>query len=193
MITRREFVIGVAGVSVAGASIEGAFAAQRTEKLIASCGLYCGACPMYLATQQKDEQKIRALMKQYGKADSPMEDMLCDGCIAGGRVASFCRKCDIRDCAAKKASKSTLCSDCPDLACERITKFTNDGIPHHREAMPNLRQLHSVGLTKWAKLEREKWSCPKCKGSIAWYDAVCPKCDEKRSERLFSLVPPKKA
>jgi hypothetical protein len=126
-------------------------------------------------------------MKQYGKANAPMEDMLCDGCIGGGRVAVHCRKCDILDCATKKAPKSRVCSDCPDFACDRITKFNNDGIPHHAEALSNLRQARSVGLKKWVKLEKEKWSCPKCKSPIAWFDPACPKCGEKRSDRLFPL------
>ena len=183
MITRREFVIGIAGVTVAGA-----FADQKNnEKLVAPCGMYCGACSNYIATQQKDEKKIQELMKQYGKSNMPMEDMLCDGCIGGGRVAVHCRKCEILDCASKKAPKSKLCSDCSDFACDRITKFNNDGIPHHAEALSNLRQVRSMGPKKWAKLEEKKWSCPKCKSPIAWFDPACPKCGEKRSDRLFPL------
>ncbi len=183
MITRREFVIGVAGVTVAGA-----FADQKNnEKLVAPCGLYCGACPMYIATQSKDEEKIKALMKQFGRGNMPMEDILCDGCIGSGRLASFCRKCEIVACASKKAAKSKLCSDCAEFACDRIAKFNNDGMLHHAEALPNLRQVRSMGLTKWAKLEEEKWSCPKCKSRISWYDPACQKCGEKRSERLFPL------
>jgi hypothetical protein len=54
--------------------------------------------PMYIATQQKDDKKIQALMKQFGKENMAMEDLLCDGCIGGRRVAAFCRKCEILDC-----------------------------------------------------------------------------------------------
>src|SRR5512142_369452 len=104
MITRREFVIGIAGVTVAGA-----FADQKNnEKLVAPCGMYCGACPLYIATQQKDDKKLQSFMK----ANMTMEDVLCDGCIGGGRVAVHCRKCEILDCTAKKAPKSKLCADC---------------------------------------------------------------------------------
>ncbi len=184
MITRREFVIGVAGVTIASA-----FADQKNnEKLVAPCGLYCGACPMYIATQQKDEEKIKGMLKQFsaGKTNVAMEDMLCDGCIADGRVASFCRKCGIRDCVSQK-TKSRLCSDCSDFACDRVTKFNNDGMLHHAEALSNLRQLRSMGLTKWAKLEEQKWSCPQCKAPISWYDAACSKCGAKRSDLLFPL------
>jgi len=183
MITRREFVIGMAGATVAGA-----FADQRSnEKLVAPCGLYCGACPMYIATQQKDDKKVQAMMKQFGRANMPADDMLCDGCIGGGRLAVFCRKCEILSCASKKSPQSKRCFDCSDFACDRINKFNNDGMLHHAEVLPNLRQIRSVGLNKWAKLEEEKWSCPKCKSPVTWYDPACSKCGEKRSERLFPL------
>ena len=185
MITRREFVVGMAGMAVAG-KLSGA---ESSEKLVAPCGLYCGACPMFLATQQKDDQKIKALYQQFsasGKMKIAAEDLLCDGCIAGGRVASFCRVCQIRDCASKKA-KSSRCSECSDFACSRITGFNNDGMLHHSEVLENLRQLRGMGIQEWARHEAERWSCPQCKSPIAWYDAECAKCRTKRSDRLFPL------
>ena len=184
MITRREFVKGVAGVAVVGALID----PPGTEKLVASCGLYCGACPMYLATQNKDDERAKALLKQFssGKMNWKMEDLLCDGCIAGGRLATFCRSCQIRESAAKK-TKDKLCSSCPDFACSRITAFNNDGMLHHSEVLANLRQLQKIGLKDWAKSEDERWKCPQCKGAISWYDASCPKCGAARSGKLFPL------
>jgi hypothetical protein len=37
-------------------------AEQKNEILVAPCGLYCGACPMYIATQSKDKEKLDALV-----------------------------------------------------------------------------------------------------------------------------------
>jgi hypothetical protein len=184
MITRREFVIGVAGIAVAR-TLTGA---ENTENLVAPCGLYCGACPMYLASQQKDGQKIEALHKQFssGNMKLAVEDLLCDGCIANGRIASFCRKCGIRDCASKK-TKSQRCSECSDFACSRITGFNNDGMLHHAEVLENLRQLRGMGIKEWTKHEAARWSCPQCKSQISWYDAECSKCRTKRSDLLFPL------
>jgi hypothetical protein len=185
MITRREFVKGVAGVTVAGVFVE---APANGEDLVASCGLYCGACPMYLSTQSKDDQRVKALFKQFssGNMSFKMEDLLCDGCRGNGRLATFCRKCAIRESAAAK-TKTKLCSDCSDFACSRITNFNNDGMLHHSEVLANLRQLKSMGLNNWAKYEEARWGCPQCKGRIAWYDAACPKCTAPRSDRLFPL------
>jgi hypothetical protein len=184
MITRREFVIGFAGAAAAGKLALG----DTKEDLVAACGLYCGACPMYLATQSKDEEKVKAVLKQFSARNSNMkaEDLLCDGCLGTGKLASFCRSCQIRDSASKK-TKTRRCSECSEFACGRITSFNNDGMLHHAEVLANLKQLQKVGIREWAKREEERWRCPRCKAPVAWYDPACSKCGAARSDNLFPL------
>jgi hypothetical protein len=206
--SRRKFVQGIAGTAVAGALISApcigkAFilsgqnastpgadkpAEGSGERLVAPCGLYCGACPMYLASQEKDDQKFKALMQQFsaGKMQFKQEDLLCDGCIGGGRVAVFCRKCAMRSCADEKANV-TRCSDCTEFPCSKITNFNNDGMQHHSEVMANIRQIREMGIKKWTRYEEDRWSCPQCRTRISWYDKACSKCGAKRSDRLFPL------
>ena len=108
-MTRRNFFKGMAGMAIGCACLQikclaapapdsntGAEQGKSDhdkENLVAVCGLYCGACPMYLATQTNNEEKQNALLKQFsaGPIKLKMEDLLCDGCIGNGRVASFCR------------------------------------------------------------------------------------------------------
>jgi hypothetical protein len=200
-ITRRDFVIGTAAATVSCACLKldclKAYAmeskdaaAQKNESLVAPCGLYCGACPMYLATQSKDEKKINGLVKQFsaGPVKLKKEDILCDGCIGNDRVASFCRECAMRKCASGKEGV-TRCSDCKDEPCDKVTKFNNDGMPHHGEVLENLNQLKKMGIAKWAKHEKERWSCPKCGLQMAWYDSKCSECGASRSDKLFILRP----
>jgi hypothetical protein len=206
--TRRRFVQEIAGAAVAGALVSApcvrrAFglpaqnaAATGTTKaaesagelLVAPCGLYCGACPMYLASQEKDEQKFKAIMQQFGggKMQFKQEDMLCDGCIAGGRVAVFCRKCAMRSCAEEKPNV-TRCSDCADFPCSKVTNFNNDGMQHHSEVLANLRHIREMGMKEWTKYEEDRWRCPQCRTQLSWYDKACSKCGAKRSDRLFPL------
>lgn len=195
-ITRRTFVKGMAG-AVAGCTCFQmncltAFASDSKagEKLVAVCGLYCGACPMYLATQSNDKEKQEALLKQFssGPRKLKMKDLLCDGCLGDGRVASFCRTCAIRACPSDKEGV-TLCSDCQDFPCSRITDFNNDGMPHHGEVLENLRQCRKMGIKKWAEYDKERWQCTECKSPMSWYDGKCSSCSESRSERLFTLRP----
>jgi hypothetical protein len=207
-MTRRRFVQEIAGAAFCCACLElDCLAApaviskniddqskkvQETgtgkENLVAVCGLYCGACPMYIATQTNDEQKQSALLKQFssGPMKFKMEDLLCDGCIGNGRVASFCRSCPIRSCPADKQNVAR-CSDCPDFPCSRISNFNNDGMLHHAEVLQNLRQIREMGIQKWAKYEEERWRCPQCRMPMSWYDSKCSKCGTPRSERLFPL------
>lgn len=206
--SRRMFVKEIAGAAVVGALVSApcvcqafALSAQDAagtgtkkavegggEKLVAPCGLYCGACPMYLATQENNEKRLESLMQQFsaGKMQLKREDLLCDGCIGGGRVASFCRMCAMRSCAAGK-SNITRCSDCPDVPCDKVTKFNNDGMTHHSEVLENIRHIKEMGITNWTKYEEDRWRCPQCKEKLSWYDKACVKCGSKRSDKLFPL------
>jgi len=159
------------------------------ENLVAVCGLNCGACPMYLATQSNDEKKQQALLKQFssGPMKLTMEDLLCDGCLGNGRVASFCRTCAIRTCPSDK-SDVTRCSDCPDFSCSRITDFNNDGMLHHAEVLDNLSRIREMGIHEWAKYDEERWRCTQCRLPMSWYDSKCSACGAARSERLFPLA-----
>jgi hypothetical protein len=207
--TRRKFCQKLAGVAVTGAFFSLDAAAGQNpqqknkevagtdepdvetndERLVAPCGLYCGACPMYLATQDKDEQKIKDLEQQFSSRGSKvaLTDLQCDGCIAGGRVAAFCRRCEIRECAGKKQDV-TRCADCQEFPCSIITNFNNDGMLHHAEVLENCRSLRKAGINEWAKHEAERWSCPQCREKISWYDAACSSCGARRSDKLFPLA-----
>ena len=190
MITRREFVIGVACTAGVGKLMgQETNDATKRENLVASCGLYCGACPMYLATQENDEERLAAIFKQLGPGLSKisLEDLLCDGCLGGGRLATFCRNCAIRESAIAK-TKTRRCSECAEFACSRITDFNNDGMLHHAEVLENLRQLKSMGITNWTKHEEDHWRCPKCQTTFSWYDQECPKCRTPRPAKLFTIT-----
>jgi len=191
--TRREFVKEVAGVTLAGALVDmkvfaedAPKAPESKEKLVAPCGLYCGACPMYLSSRDNKEQKADAPKQPSSPGAKPMPaNMQCDGCIGGGRVAIFCQKCNMRSCAESK--KITRCADCSEFPCSKITNFNNDGMQHHAEVLANSRKIKEVGIKEWTKREEERWSCPQCKATIAWYDKACSHCGAKRSDKLFAL------
>ena len=176
MITRREFVCGVACAAAAGNLIGQEAGASNNEKLVAPCGLYCGACSAYLATHEN-----RA---GTGKAKGPV--MQCDGCLGDGRLPPHASKCEIRECAATK-TKTRRCSECEEFPCSLITNFNNDGVPHHGEVLENLRQMRAMGIREWTKHEEDRWGCPKCRTKLSWYDAECPNCKTTRSTKLFPL------
>ena len=200
MITRREFVAGVACCAAVAGKLTGQEAgAANKENLVSPCGTYCGACPMYLATHENNDQRMTSYLNALGNNNlrsssgvesgakkPPRENMRCDGCLGGGRLPAHAPKCAIRECAATK-TKTRRCSDCAEFPCGKITDFSSDGVLHHGELLENLRQLRARGIKDWAKHEEERWRCTKCAARFSWYDAECPECKTPRSDKLFSL------
>lgn len=162
---------------------------EKNTNLVAICGLYCGACAIYQATQNKDDQKLKdfaeGLSARTGKTFT-IEDVVCDGCLANGRLDLWCRTCRMRDCEILQSGK-LRCSDCDDFPCAILTAFRDDGMKHHGEISDNLEQLKNMGIEAWAEFEEKRWTCPACGKMIAWYDTACRNCGAPRSKELFRL------
>ncbi len=162
---------------------------MKNQDLVAVCGLYCGACSIYRATQDGNEEKLKdfaqGLSARTGK-NFTVDDVLCDGCLTRGRLDLWCRNCQIRICPELKAGR-VRCSDCEELPCSRLTSFQNDGMKHHLEIVDNLKNLQEAGIERWAAQEEKRWTCPLCNASLAWYDAACPGCQTPRPDELFKL------
>ena len=62
------------------------------------CGLYYGACGIYLATQQNDIEKLTryaAMLKQ------PLSETRCEGCRSDRKTA-YCNNCFMIKCSREK-------------------------------------------------------------------------------------------
>jgi hypothetical protein len=72
------------------------------------CGVYCGACPVMLATKA-------------GKIDDAQQ---CYGCKSE-KPTGFCATCGIKACAQRKGYE--FCDQCNELkTCELMQKFVSD-------------------------------------------------------------------
>jgi hypothetical protein len=159
------------------------------KNLVAVCGLYCGACTIYRANQEENEEKLedfaRGLTARTGKTFS-VDDVRCDGCLSKGRLDLWCRNCQMRVC-EKLQSGKVRCSDCNEFPCTRLSNFQNDGMKHHIEIIENLKHLQKMVIETWAAHEEKRWTCPEYKTILSWYDPSCPNCKTQRSKQLFSL------
>jgi hypothetical protein len=150
---------------------------RRQPEFAATCGLYCGACPIRQAGQRGDlallKQIAEVLTVQQGQ---PIEakDLACEGCLSSDVVAIVCRSCELRACALKRGVQH--CSQCPDFPCQPLVDFSKDGFPHHGEALENIRRQRQAGLDVWLEDERARWRCPRCGADIDWYNAQCCTC-----------------
>jgi hypothetical protein len=101
-------------------------AGQQMERIIAYCGLPCGDCPAYQATQSGDSGLLNRVLVQWREAfDAPhltVADILCDGCRpVGGRLCGYCRHCRIRPCAM--AREVPNCGHCEQYACDELERL----------------------------------------------------------------------
>ena len=159
------------------------------KHLAANCGLYCGACSLYRARRDKKPQFIDEIMKAIGNKlpvtdkEINLNDIDCDGCLAGSRLTPYCQDCKIRLCVEKNPDIGH-CTECKDFPCALIMDFNNDGMPHHAEAIKNLIDIRSIGIENWISKQEKRWQCPKCGTAIHWYSRTCEKCKTLQDDRL---------
>jgi len=149
---------------------------QEQKNLAAPCGLYCGACSIYVAGKRGDskrlEQMASGLAQYYGRA-LEMKDLACEGCLSE-IVALHCRDCAIRYCAIEKGYSH--CAQCSVFPCKQINDFNNDGMLHHGEILNNIKRQRDIGIDVWIEEQEERWRCPKCTCTVDWYSDQCPDC-----------------
>ncbi|MBN2206395.1 MAG: DUF3795 domain-containing protein, partial [Candidatus Aminicenantes bacterium] len=95
-------------------------------KIQAYCGLDCGACEAYLATQADDQAGLQKTAEQwsvqYGGKNVTAAMCVCDGCSSGKRISSaHAATCAVRLCA--EARKVATCAHCADYGCPTLQQF----------------------------------------------------------------------
>jgi predicted Zn-ribbon and HTH transcriptional regulator len=181
---------------------------EKKRKLAAPCGLYCGACVIYQANQRGETEAIEQMKEQLAALFNQMEEighipgmppcaegadlsqikkeiqegkefMCCEGCLSDV-VALPCRICGFRECAQKKGISN--CSECPEMPCQWVIDFKDDGMPHHADVLVNLERQKEIGIDAWLEEQETKWRCKKCGSKIAWYGTKCPDCQATLTE-----------
>ena len=81
-------------------------------KILAFCGLDCGECEAYIATQMNDRPGLEATAKkwaeQFGATNINADMCICDGCPSGKKAS---------------AAHAVTCAHCPDYGCETLKGF----------------------------------------------------------------------
>ncbi|MCW3992246.1 MAG: DUF3795 domain-containing protein [Candidatus Bathyarchaeota archaeon] len=150
---------------------------QDLRNLAAPCGLFCGACSVYVAGKRGDTERLEQIAgraaARRGRQVS-LTDLACDGCLSDV-TALYCGECALRHCVLERGWAH--CAQCPDFPCSQISDFNDDGRPHHGEVLDNIRRLRDIGLDAWIEEQRGRWRCPTCGCAVEWYAGVCPDCD----------------
>lgn len=109
------------------------------EKMIAFCGLDCKSCKAFIATEEDDDTKRKAVAEEWSKAfghELSLEEINCNGCQnREGRHIDYCSICEIRKCGIAKGVEN--CALCIDYSCEKLRKF-------HEQAPDAKRNLEEI-------------------------------------------------
>ena len=98
-----------------------------TDGMIAYCGLDCGKCRAFIATQAEDSGRKKEIAKEWTKGlnvEFKPEDINCNGCTSD-TISGWCTKiCKIRPCAEERKVKT--CAHCNDYPCEKLKEFLSN-------------------------------------------------------------------
>lgn len=158
------------------------------RSLLAPCGLYCGACGVYLATRSGDAKFKARLGALYGSAPEETE---CRGCMQPEPpelLYGYCRACPIRDCVRGRGLYS--CHQCADWPCPLITGFPlATGRRVMLRAIPKWREQVAssgpgAGDVAWARGECARYHCPECGEPLFRGAQRCRACRARVADRL---------
>ena len=138
--------------------------------LMAPCGLFCGACPIYVADHTNDQRLKEKLSAFYNVA---MDEIACQGCLSD-TLFSYCRVCEIKSCSADKQNAG--CHECDDFPCDLIEKFP---IPEGKAViLRSVPERKKLGNEKWVACETARYTCPHCGGQLFRGSRRCRTCKE---------------
>ncbi len=160
----------------------------KNKNLMAPCGLYCGACGIYIATRDKNK-KFRSIMGNlYG---TKPEETECMGCMQPDppeKLYGYCITCKIRDCVKSKGFYS--CHQCSGWPCDMIENF---GLATGKNVMlstiPIWREKVSEhgdekGSIEWARSVCGRYHCSTCGKPLFRGAQTCRSCKKFVAEEL---------
>ena len=143
---------------------------DKEKELSAACGLFCGACAIYIATQEND---VARLTRQSEFLGLTIEETKCNGCRSS-RLNLNCTSCKMLSCTNDK--EIDFCIECSEYPCEEIKLFQSK-YPHRIELWSDLEKIKSIGYLAWFKEKEEHYRCKNCNTINSGWDLRCRKCD----------------
>lgn len=146
---------------------------RRNSSLVGRCGIYCGACSIFLATTEGGDLK-KAVSKSLG---IPEDKIACQGC--GELLARrSLRVCEILRCLESKEQQ--YCYECDQYHaddCERFEKIYRSHLERDGfDLRQSLQRLESTTVEKWLEENAKKWICQSCGAQIYLGLSRCHRC-----------------
>jgi len=123
-------------------------------KLIAPCGLFCGACPVFKASG--DSALAERLAQTLG---IPLEQVNCLGCrVEKGHIKVMGEPvCPTYHCCIEQKGLQ-FCYECGDFPCLKLAPCADKAqtLPHNTKVY-NLVLLQKLGVEKWLERAQQSW------------------------------------
>ena len=154
---------------------------ENRTNLESPCGLHCGVCNVYNATQTNDLKLLRVLLRAYryaikDKDHASIENLKCDECRSE-RISILCSNCSIRECSAR--NKISGCHKCNSFPCDLIDTFPIAG--GRDIIMRSIADRIKFGTTQWAENEMARYKCPECGSMLYRGETRCRTCSMRAS------------
>jgi hypothetical protein len=127
--------------------------------LIAPCGINCGTCLAFLRKKNR-----------------------CNGCMSvEAEKVKHCQFCYIRNCGHLAAPGARFCFECSVFPCARMKQLEKRyRIKYNMLIFENFRLIKAFGPDQFERLEKIKWKCKVCGGTICVHRGYCLDCANTR-------------
>jgi hypothetical protein len=164
----------------------------RNKNLMAPCGLYCGACGVYIATRDKNDKFKTIMANLYQTKPEETECLWCMQADPPQKLYSYCRMCKIRTCITSKGFYS--CHQCKEWPCEMIENFglatglrvMKRTIPLWRDKVTELGD--EKGSIEWARAELDRYHCSNCGKPLFRGAQQCRGCKKPVADELDGML-----
>ncbi len=129
------------------------------DLIIAPCGMNCGICMAYLRDKNK-----------------------CPGCRGEDTGKSkSCLNCNIKNCEELKNNHLEYCFSCAQFPCAGIKHLDKRyRMKYAMSMIENLENINILGIRKFIKNEKARWTCSECGGTFCVHKGYCSACGKKK-------------
>ena len=132
--------------------------------LIAPCGMNCGICMAHLREKNS-----------------------CPGCRGADTDKPVTRvRCKIKTCEYFQNGKAKFCFECEKFPCNILNHLDVRYQTKYRMSMiKNLENIRNIGIRRFLKDEKVRWTCTRCNGTICVHKGYCVECGKKRPRKNY--------
>ncbi len=142
------------------------------QELVGKCGLYCGACTIYVAQHDSEEWREKIATK----SNCSPEKVRCNGC---GALTSECwgNGCKIVLCTrAKGVNYCYECSDFGEGKCDRFGNLAKSYLNAGVDLRKNLSRIQAGETDEWLRESAERFTCKTCGKPVSAWFTECHNC-----------------